>query len=110
MLLYTSPAHSIIGDGVAGLAQVNYLTQILAENVRRYHQLKQMIAFSKSHEDYLEACQSGLGKLHGAFEGPSLERPEAFKGPGQGSSGLKVCHSPLRKHSQKQGSPYAEVS
>ena len=37
-----------------------YLTRILAENVRRYQQLKQMIAYSKSHEDYLRLVNRGL--------------------------------------------------
>jgi len=53
-------AFAIIGDGGAGWAQIPYIIKILAENVKRYKQLRLMITQAKDHKQYLRLINSGL--------------------------------------------------
>ena len=43
-----------------GLAQIPYLIEIINENLRRYEQLKRMMALSERNQDYLRLLNSGL--------------------------------------------------
>jgi hypothetical protein len=48
------------GDGGAGWAQIPYLVKILAENIKRYQQLKMAIDTAKHGNDYIKLINAGL--------------------------------------------------
>lgn len=48
------------GYGFFGAAQIPYLIQILAENVKRYQQLRQMIDSARRSDSFLRNVHSGL--------------------------------------------------
>ena len=54
-------------------------TDSLAENVRRYQQLKQMIAYSKSHEDYLRLVNRGLENSMGLLRALPIKDDRLLK-------------------------------
>jgi len=60
--------YAVWGDGGAGWAQIPYLVQILAENVKRYQQLRMMIQGAKDHKQYLELINAGLNNSIGLLE------------------------------------------
>lgn len=53
-------SHAFISDGGAGWANAAYLAKILAENIKRYQQIKLMIDQAKSQEQYLRILNHGL--------------------------------------------------
>lgn len=60
-LLITPPeAKAFLGDGGAGWANAAYLAKILAENIKRYQQLKMMIDQAKSNDQYLRLINHGI--------------------------------------------------
>ncbi len=62
LLALLLPVRSVafLGDGGAGWAQIPYLVKILAENVKRYQQLRMVIEQAKGHEQYLRLINSGI--------------------------------------------------
>lgn len=68
LMLMTRPAYAIFGDGGAGYAQLPYIIKILAENIKRYQQLKMMIKTAKDHESYMRLINKGLENSIGLLE------------------------------------------
>ena len=68
LILVTSPAYSIFGDGGAGYSQLPYIIKILTENIKRYQQLKMMINNAKDHKNYLKLINSGLENSIGLLQ------------------------------------------
>lgn len=60
LILNTSSSFAFWGDGGAGWAQIPYLVKILAENIKRYQQLKMAIDTAKHGNDYIRLINSGL--------------------------------------------------
>ena len=67
MLLTSSPAYSF-GDGGAGWAQIPYLAKVLAENYKRYKQLKIMLEQAKRSENYFRTVHQGLESITGLLD------------------------------------------
>lgn len=63
LMLGQSSAYSFT-DG-SGWVQVQYMVQILAENYKRYDQLRSMMAHAKNEKDYLRLVNKGLDNLTG---------------------------------------------
>lgn len=57
---FATPSFAIWGDGGAGWAQLPYLIKILAENYKRYQQLRSMMEQSRNHRQWLQTVHSGL--------------------------------------------------
>ncbi|MCH2534432.1 MAG: hypothetical protein MK008_08335 [Bdellovibrionales bacterium] len=53
-------ARAFWGDGGAGWAQIPYLVKILAENIKRYQQLRMMIDQAQNHDQYFRLINQGL--------------------------------------------------
>jgi hypothetical protein len=53
-------SNAFLGDGGAGWANAVYLAKILAENIRRYQQLKLMIDQAKDSDQYLRLINQGI--------------------------------------------------
>ena len=73
LLVLARPASAFLGDGGAGWAQIPYLTKILAENVKRYRQLKAIIETTKGREDYLRMVNAGLENSAGLLNSLPIE-------------------------------------
>lgn len=53
-------ARAFWGDGGAGWAQIPYLVKILAENIKRYQQLRMVINQAQNHDQYFRLINQGL--------------------------------------------------
>lgn len=73
ILLFARPGYSIIGDGGAGWAQLPYLIQILAENYKRYQQLRTMMDQAKQADYYFKNIHAGLQDIGGLIDGLPIE-------------------------------------
>ena len=73
VVVLANPAPAFLGDGGAGWAQIPYLTKILAENIKRYRQLKAMIETAKGQEDYLRLVNAGLENSIGLLNSLPIE-------------------------------------
>jgi hypothetical protein len=60
LVFHSSPSYSFWGDGGAGWAQIPYLVKILAENIKRYQQLKSMVDTARNRDQYIRLINSGL--------------------------------------------------
>ena len=60
LTLTSTKSYSFWGDGGAGWAQIPYLVKILAENIKRYQQLKAMVDTAKNRDQYIRLINSGL--------------------------------------------------
>ncbi|MBK24506.1 MAG: hypothetical protein CME70_10980 [Halobacteriovorax sp.] len=60
LIFHTSASYSFWGDGGAGWAQIPYLVKILAENIKRYQQLKSMVDTARNRDQYIRLINSGL--------------------------------------------------
>ena len=69
LFLITQPVHSFWGDGGAGWAQIPYLVKILAENYKRYQQLKHMMDQARRSDNYFRTINQGLDNVTGLLEG-----------------------------------------
>ena len=66
LLLFTLPAPAFsFGDGGAGWAQIPYLAKVLAENVKRYKQLKVILEQAKRSDNYFRTVHQGLENITG---------------------------------------------
>ena len=59
-LLLSNVAHAVIGDAGAGWAQVPYLYRILAENIKRYQQLRLLIRSVENNHEYVKLINWGI--------------------------------------------------
>ena len=64
-LLYVGNAYSFLGDGGAGWAQIPYLVKILAENIKRYQQLRQVIQQARNSENLVRTINEGINNATG---------------------------------------------
>ena len=67
-LLLTSPVYGFWGDGGAGWAQIPYLAKVLAENYKRYKQLKVMLQQAKQSDNYFRTVHQGLESVTGLMD------------------------------------------
>lgn len=67
-MFFSNPSYAFFGDGGAGWAQLPYLIKILAENVKRYQQLRAMLKDAKHHRRWLKDIHSGLENAQGLLE------------------------------------------
>ncbi len=65
LLIVSVPAYGFWGDGGAGWAQIPYLAKVLAENYKRYTQLKVMLEQAKQSDNYFRAVHQGLENITG---------------------------------------------
>ena len=65
LLIVSVPAHGFLGDGGSGWAQIPYLAKVLAENLKRYKQLKTMLERAKKSDNYFRAIHEGLEDITG---------------------------------------------
>lgn len=63
------PADAFWGDAGAGWAQIPYLAKVLAENYKRYKQLKIMLEQAKQSDNYFRAVHQGLENVTGLMDG-----------------------------------------
>lgn len=70
LVLLGGPSISLafLGDGGAGWAQIPYLVKILAENIKRYQQLRMMINTAKHSHDYIKLINEGLENSIGLID------------------------------------------
>lgn len=68
-LMAPLPAHSFWGDGGAGWAQIPYLVKILAENYKRYQQLRGMMDQARQSDNYFRTVHQGIDDISGLLEG-----------------------------------------
>ena len=66
--LISPPSYGIWGDGGAGWAQIPYLVKILAENYKRYKQLKMMMDQAKRSDNYFKTIHQGLENITGLMQ------------------------------------------
>ncbi|MBY0315637.1 MAG: hypothetical protein K2Q26_08965 [Bdellovibrionales bacterium] len=71
--LFTTEAHTFLGDGGAGWAQIPYLIKILDENYKRYKQLQIMIESMKNQESFVQNLSSGVDNSIGIIESLPIE-------------------------------------
>ena len=70
------PSHAffgLAGGAVSGMAQVPYLIKILAENVKRYQQLRNMIEYAKDQRKLMKMIHSGLENSIGLLQSLPIE-------------------------------------
>ena len=67
LFLLPVPAFSF-GDGGAGWAQIPYLAKVLAENYKRYKQLKVMLQQAKQSDNYFKTIHQGLENITGLMD------------------------------------------
>ncbi|MDH5582214.1 MAG: hypothetical protein OEY33_09945 [Bdellovibrionales bacterium] len=67
---------AFLGDGGAGWAQVPYLVKILAENIKRYQQLKILIKDMKNRDAYLKLINAGLENSVGLLDSIPIKDEE----------------------------------
>ena len=67
--LTSLPAYGFWGDGGAGWAQIPYLAKVLAENYKRYKQLKIMLEQAKRSDNYFRTVHQGLESITGLLDG-----------------------------------------
>jgi hypothetical protein len=60
LILQSPSSYAFWGDGGAGWAQIPYLVKILAENIKRYQQLKSMVDTARNRDQYIRLINSGL--------------------------------------------------
>ena len=68
LCLLSAPAFGFFGDGGAGWAQIPYLAKVLAENYKRYKQLKIMLEQAKQSDNYFRAVHQGLENVTGLMD------------------------------------------
>ena len=67
------PAPAFIGDGGAGWAQIPYLVRLVAENVKRYHQLREVIRQSEERRLYERMLNRGIDNAAGLLPSVPIE-------------------------------------
>lgn len=60
LLILPPESKAFLGDGGAGWANAVYLAKILAEDIKRYQQLKMMIDQAKGNDKYMRFINQGL--------------------------------------------------
>ncbi len=78
-LLLISPSSHALFDGGAGWANAAYLAKILAENLKRYIQLKSMIEQARNSDNFLRTVHGGLENISGLLEGLPIEDQGVLK-------------------------------
>ena len=68
LLIVSAPAYGFWGDGGAGWAQIPYLAKVLAENYKRYKQLKIMLKQAKQSDNYFRTVHQGLENITGLMD------------------------------------------
>ena len=68
LCLLPAPAFGFFGDGGAGWAQIPYLAKVLAENYKRYKQLKIMLEQAKQSDNYFRTVHQGLENVTGLMD------------------------------------------
>lgn len=73
IFLISPKSHGIWGDGGAGWAQIPYLVKILAENYKRYQQLRMMMDQARNSDNYFRTIHQGLENITGLLESLPIE-------------------------------------
>lgn len=68
MLIVSMPVHGFWGDAGAGWVQIPYLAKVLAENYKRYRQLKIMLEQAKQSDNYFRSVHQGLENVTGLMD------------------------------------------
>lgn len=68
LLLISPPSYGVWGDGGAGWAQIPYLVKILAENYKRYQQLRSMMDQARHSDNYFRTIHQGLENITGLMQ------------------------------------------
>ena len=90
LCLLPTPAFSFMGDGGAGWAQIPYLAKVLAENYKRYRQLKIMLEQAKQSNNYFKTIHQGLENVTGLMDSLPINDQGVLKD-------LKTFNSSLNK-------------
>lgn len=68
VFITSTPAYGLLGDAGAGWAQIPYLAKVLAENYKRYQQLKIMLEQAKQSDNYFRTVHQGLENVTGLMD------------------------------------------
>ncbi len=88
--LFPAPAFSFWGDGGAGWAQLPYLAKVLAENYKRYKQLKIMLEQARRSDNYFRTVHQGLENVTGLMDSLPINDQGVLKNLKSFSGSLKT--------------------
>ena len=106
LCLMSTPAFSLFGDGGAGWAQIPYLAKVLAENYKRYKQLKIMLEQAKHSDNYFRTIHQGLENVTGLMDSLPINDHHVLKDLKSFNDSLKTI---TRVYGQIPRSPEAAL-